>query len=82
MVKRRYWLDAIEARWRKRSVVWLSGVRRVGKTCVAQTLEDVEHFDCELPRTRRRMDDPEGFLRDVRGRRIVLDEVHRLDDPA
>lgn len=28
------------------------------------------------------MDDPEGFLGDRRGRRIVLDEVHRLANPS
>jgi predicted AAA+ superfamily ATPase len=28
------------------------------------------------------MDDPQGFLEGVRGRRIVLDEIHRLDHPS
>lgn len=63
-------------------MVWLAGVRRVGKTFLCQSLEDIEYFDCELPRTRRQMDDPEGFLANLRGRRIVLDEVHRLANPS
>jgi len=63
-------------------VVWLAGVRRAGKTCLCQSLEKTEYFDCELPRVRRMMEDPEGFLGDVRGKRIVLDEVHRLPDPS
>ena len=35
--------------WKERSVIWLSGVRRAGKTVLCQSLPDVEYFDCELP---------------------------------
>lgn len=82
MVQREYWITLVEQAWQKRSVVWLSGVRRVGKTCLSQSLPDVEYLDCELPRTRRRMEDPEAFLGRLRGRRVVLDEIHRLDNPS
>ncbi|MBI1991948.1 MAG: ATP-binding protein [Candidatus Omnitrophica bacterium] len=82
LVKRRYWLNAIEESWRRRSILWLSGVRRTGKTSLAHSLRDVEYFDCELPRVRRMLEDPEGFLADVKGKRVVLDEIHRLRDPA
>lgn len=82
MVERRLWLDLIESAWRARSIVWLVGVRRVGKTVLARSLPRVEYFDCELPRTRRLMDDPEAFLTERAGSRIVLDEVHRLPNPA
>lgn len=82
MFERQYWLEIIEAAWRRRSVIWLSGVRRVGKTELCRSLPDVDYFDCELPSVRRRLDDPELFLRDMSGRRIVLDEVHRLPDPS
>ncbi len=82
MVWRRFWINQTEGAWARRSVVWLSGVRRVGKTFLSQSLADTEYFDCELPRVRRMMDDPEAFLRSVRGKRIVLDEVHRLERPS
>lgn len=82
MIERRLWIEHIEDAWQRRSVVWLSGVRRVGKTCLCQTLPDVEYFDCELPRVRRQMDDPEAFLDEVHGRRVVLDEIHRLTRPS
>ncbi len=49
---------------------------------LCQSLDETEVFDCELPRTRRLMEDPEGFLESVRGRRVVLDEVHRLGNPS
>jgi predicted AAA+ superfamily ATPase len=57
-------------------------VRRVGKTCLAQSLPHVEYFDCELPRVRRAVEDPEEFLNSLRGRRVVLDEIHRLGNPS
>lgn len=82
MVKRRFWLEKIHAAWKRRRVLWLSGVRRVGKTFLVQSLEGIEYLDCELLRTRQRMEDPEAFLTDMKGRRLVLDEVHRLADPA
>ncbi len=72
----------IEEAWKSRSVIWLSGVRRVGKTSLSQSLPDIEYFDCELPRVRRMMEDPEGFLRSLAGKRIVLDEIHRLNRPS
>ncbi|MDI6809103.1 MAG: DUF4143 domain-containing protein [Candidatus Eisenbacteria bacterium] len=72
----------VESAWREKSVVCLSGVRRVGKTFLSRSLDGVEYFDCELPRTRRQMEDPEGFLKGLAGRRIVLDEIHRLSNPS
>jgi hypothetical protein len=78
---RTFWHQRIETAW-TRPVIWLSGVRRVGKTCLCQTLENIEYFDCELPRIRRMMEDPQGFLGDLRGRRVVLDEIHRLANPS
>lgn len=79
---RPFWLSRIEEAWKRKSVLWLSGVRRVGKTTLCRELADAEYFDCELPRVRQLTDDPEAFLRDLRGRRVVLDEIHRLDDPS
>ncbi len=45
-------------------------------------LADTVYFDCERPRDRQAMADPEGFLEAHRGRRLVLDEIHRLDNPS
>ncbi len=81
MKTRNFWLEKIEKAWR-RPVLWLSGVRGVGKTCLCQSLDDIEYFDCELPRIRRLMDDPQAFLEGLKGRRVVLDEIHRLGNPS
>jgi predicted AAA+ superfamily ATPase len=82
MVSRRFWRARIEEQWARRSILWLRGVRRAGKTSLAQSLDAVEYFDCELPRVRRAMEDPEAFLQGLGGKRIVLDEVHRLPNPS
>ena len=82
MYLRPQWTQRVEEAFQQRSIVWLKGVRRVGKTVLSRSLSDVEYFDCELPRTRRLLEDPEGFLREMRGQRIVLDEIHRLADPS
>lgn len=82
MIRRSFWLRKIEEAWRRRSVIWLMGVRRVGKSVLCQSLPDVEYLDCELPRVRRQLDDPQSFLDARRGRRVVLDEVHRLPNPS
>jgi predicted AAA+ superfamily ATPase len=82
MWSRTYWQEELERLWKRRTVVWLPGVRRAGKTTLCRSLADVEYFDCELPRQRRLMEDPEGFLEGLAGKRVVLDEVHRLRNPS
>ncbi len=82
MVARLFWHSLLEKAWKQRSILWLSGVRRVGKTYLCQNLPGIEYFDCELPRTRRMMEDPEAFLDGLRGKRLVLDEIHRLGNPS
>jgi predicted AAA+ superfamily ATPase len=82
MVHRRWWQRRLEEAWRERSVVWLSGVRRAGKTLLCQSIPRTEYLDCELPRIRRMLEDPESFLESHRGGRIVLDEIHRLGNPS
>ncbi len=82
MILRRQWIRLIESAWKDRRVVWVSGVRRVGKTCLSQSLPDITYFDCELPRVRQLMVDPQGFWEGLSGRRVVLDEIHRLPNPS
>lgn len=82
MVKRHFWLNEVNKLWKERSLIWLTGVRRVGKTFLCQSLENVEYFDCELPKTRKSMNDPETFLEKLKNKKIILDEVHRLENPS
>lgn len=82
MVNRKFWIQLLEKAFTKRSVVWLSGVRRSGKTCLCQSLPQVEYLDCELPSVRRILEDPESFLSSQSGKTIILDEIHRLGNPS
>ena len=82
MVQRRFWRNLLEQAWKRRTVLWLHGVRRAGKTVLCQSLPKIEYFDCELPSARRMMEDPEAFLDELRGKRVVLDEIHRLANPS
>lgn len=82
MVTRQFWIKKIREAWEHKSVLWLSGVRRAGKTSLCQSLPKIEYFDCELPRTRREMEDPQSFLDNLKGKRVILDEIHRLDNPS
>jgi uncharacterized protein len=83
MIKRPYWLTQIQAAWKQRSVVWLSGVRRVGKTSLARMFQNAVYLNCDLPSVNRSLDDPEYFFRSQpKGSVVILDEVHRLEDPS
>ena len=82
MKARTHWLAQVELGWENRSVIWLHGVRRVGKTVLCQSLDGTEYLDCELPRVRRMLEDPEAFLRSTSGGRVVLDEIQRLPNPS
>ena len=83
MVERPFWTHQITSAWQKRSVVWLAGVRRVGKTTLAQMLPDTVYLNCDLPSTLRKVEDPELFFRGLpKKATVIFDEIHRLPDPA
>ena len=82
MIERPFWLARIRQAWRSASIAWLTGVRRVGKTVLAQALPDTEFLNCDLPGVAERLRDPEGFFRSVQNPVVVLDEVHQLPDPS
>jgi len=83
MIQRTLWLDCIKRAWVQRPIVWLSGVRRVGKTTLTQMLPEAVYMNCDLPSTLRALEDPELFLDNQRpGSVLIFDEVHRLNDPS
>jgi predicted AAA+ superfamily ATPase len=83
MESRPWWIRRLTAALSKRNVVWLSGVRRVGKTTLARSLEGVRYCDCELVRVRNQLADPETFFAEQSTTQtIVLDEIHRLQNPS
>jgi hypothetical protein len=83
MIQRTLWLDCIKQAWVQRPIVWLSGVRRVGKTTLTQMLPNAVYMNCDLPSTLRALEDPELFLGNQKPESVLIfDEVHRLNDPS
>ncbi len=83
MIKRKIWLERLQEMWSRRSLIWLSGVRRAGKTTLAQMLPGAHYMNCDLPSVQRTLEDPELFLSDqAPDQTLILDEVHRLNDPS
>ncbi len=83
MIRREYWLNRLQEAWSRRPIVWLAGVRRVGKTTLGKMLPEAVYLNCDLPSVRRVLEDPELFLRSHPvDKLLILDEVHRLEDPS
>jgi len=83
MIIRPFWIHKISDAWQRRSIVWLSGVRRVGKTTLAKMFSNAIYLNCDLPSAARRLSDPELFYDSVaRDSIIIFDEIHRLPDPS
>ena len=80
---RPYWLRRLAAGWAHRSIVWLAGARRTGKTTLAAQVPHAVVLNCDLPSVVRRAEDPELLFRSFpTGAIVVFDEVHRLTDPS
>jgi predicted AAA+ superfamily ATPase len=83
MKLRPLWIQKIRQAWKKRPIVWLSGVRRVGKTTLARMFEEAMYLNCDLPSVVRILADPESFYDSrEKGATIIFDEVHRIEDPS
>ena len=84
IVNRPYWLGRIEAAWKQAPVAWLSGVRRSGKTTLAQSLGEQRafHVNCDLPVAEDMVRDPALFYRNCSKPVVVFDEIHQLRDPS
>ena len=83
MKRRPFWIKQIYQAWEKRPIVWLSGVRRVGKTTLAKMFDDAIYMNCDLPSVVRSIAEPESFYDSLGKNSIVIfDEVHRVDDPS
>jgi predicted AAA+ superfamily ATPase len=84
MIERPFWINQIEQAWREVPIVWLAGVRRVGKTVLAESLgsERMVFVNCDLPIVADMVSHPELFFRNCEKPLVVFDEVHQLKDPS
>ena len=84
IIDRPYWLGRIEAAWRQAPIAWLSGVRRSGKTTLAQSLGEQRalYVNCDLPVAEDMVHDPVLFYRNCSKPVVIFDEIHQLRDPS
>jgi len=84
MIQRPFWLQRIEDAWREAPIAWLCGVRRSGKTTLAESLgaDRVLYVNCDLPVVEDMVRDPQMFFRSCTKPVVVFDEVHQLHDPT
>jgi len=83
MIERPLWIHRVRQAWEKRPIVWLSGVRRAGKTTLAQMFSNAVYQNCDLPSVVRGLIDPEPLYDSLdKGAIVIFDEVHRLEDPS
>jgi uncharacterized protein len=84
MIPRPFWQQRIEQAWADAPIVWLCGVRRAGKTTLAESLgaDRVLYVNCDLPSVEDMVRDPQVFYRGCARPVVVFDEVHQLRDPA
>ena len=83
IICRPFWLKKIQDLWNKKSIIWLSGVRRVGKTTISKQIQNTKYFNCDLPSVRRQIEDPEFFLSTFNNEQtLILDEIHQISNPS
>lgn len=82
MIERSFWIQRVEDAWRRAPIVWLTGVRRVGKTTLCQQWDRAAFFNCDLPRHRRLLEDPEALFQQIEEPIVILDEVHQTENPS
>jgi predicted AAA+ superfamily ATPase len=84
VIERPFWQRRIEDAWREAPIAWLCGVRRGGKTTLAESLgpKRTLYVNCDLPAVEDMVRDPQVFFRSVDRPVVVFDEIHQLRDPA
>ncbi len=84
MIPRPFWEDRLEQSWRQAPIAWLCGVRRAGKSTLADSLGAARAFyvNCDLPAAEDMVRDPQVFFRSAGKPVVVFDEIHQLRDPA
>lgn len=82
MIERPFWVKRIEGAWRRAPIVWLTGVRRVGKTTLSKHWPEAVFFNCDLPRNRHLLEDPEHLFGQIKGGVVIFDEIHQTENPS
>jgi predicted AAA+ superfamily ATPase len=79
MISRPYWLNLIKEAWENRPLIWLSGVRRSGKTTLCKMIPDTVYLNCNLPSLARQLENPEYFYQNIqKDAKVIFDEITKL----
>jgi predicted AAA+ superfamily ATPase len=83
MINRTFWLKKLNDGWGKRSLIWLSGVRRSGKTTLCRMIPNAVYMNCDLPSVSQQLGNPEYFFNNLSvDATVIFDEIHRLQNPS
>jgi predicted AAA+ superfamily ATPase len=84
MIQRPFWIQRLESAWAAAPIAWLAGVRRAGKTTLAESLGKgrVAYYNCDLPAVEDHVRDPQWFFQSQNKPIVVFDEIHQLHDPT
>jgi predicted AAA+ superfamily ATPase len=64
-------------------LIWLSGVRRSGKTTLCKMLAGATYLNCDLPSVICQIENPEYVFGNLPpGSTVIFDEIHRLQSPS
>jgi predicted AAA+ superfamily ATPase len=77
-IPRPFWENILQNSWKKRSILWLAGVRRSGKTTLSKSLSDFNYFNCDDSDIQSQLKNPKYFLNSIKTKGIVFDEIHQL----
>jgi len=84
MIERPFWTQRIYHAWEHRPIVWLSGVRRAGKTTLAQNVlrSSLSKLRSAIGRTATIRSRKLFYDSLDKGNIVIFDEIHRLEDPS
>ena len=54
----------------------------MGKTTLAKTWKNTHYLNCDLPRVRESLKDPELFFQQIDSPIVILDEIHQIENPS
>jgi predicted AAA+ superfamily ATPase len=81
-IQRPFWQNKMEKIWSKSPIVWLAGVRRSGKTTLANSIKGAAYFNCDLPSVQEAVRNPELFFKKTNAALFVFDEIHQLPEAS
>jgi len=84
MFHRSFWIKRLHEAWRSVPNAWLAGVRRVGKSTLAQALgpDQTLLIECDQPEAEDAVKNPSLFFKACHKPIVVFDEIHQLKDPS